>query len=126
CADSYCNSNARLLLSISDHPDTLAHELSAHSVLSTIRSPPRSTLFPTRRSSDLATIEVAELMGAESYLYSKLNGQDFIARVDSRDRKSTRLNSSHVSISYAVFCLKKKTSDETARRGGELRERSCR
>ncbi|HLR62113.1 MAG TPA: sn-glycerol-3-phosphate ABC transporter ATP-binding protein UgpC [Lentibacillus sp.] len=31
-----------------------------------------------------ATIEVAELMGAESYLYSKLNGQDFIARVDSR------------------------------------------
>src|SRR5437868_11335072 len=32
-----------------------------------------------------------------------------------RDRKSTRLNSSHVSISYAVFCLKKKTRDHDAR-----------
>src|SRR5207249_10822816 len=34
---------------------------------------------------------------------------DFVALFDKPDRKSTRLNSSHVSISYAVFCLKKKT-----------------
>src|SRR5690606_42136402 len=35
-------------------------------------------------------------------------------RADERDRKSTRLNSSHVKISYAVFCLKKKRQPETA------------
>src|SRR5207245_4714275 len=35
---------------------------------------------------------------------------------DGRDRKSTRLNSSHGSISYAVFCLKKKTKNTTERR----------
>src|SRR5439155_25180101 len=34
----------------------------------------------------------------------------FIERANPRDRKSTRLNSSHVAISYAVFCLKKKTA----------------
>src|SRR2546430_10043475 len=37
-------------------------------------------------------------------------------RVDPTDRKSTRLNSSHSQISYAVFCLKKKKKDVTARR----------
>src|SRR5699024_12032734 len=37
----------------------------------------------------------------------------------STDRKSTRLNSSHVSISYAVFCLKKKKKDNTAKRGAK-------
>src|SRR5207253_3998524 len=36
------------------------------------------------------------------------------ARICSRDRKSTRLNSSHVAISYAVFCLKKKTKNTLA------------
>src|SRR5437870_7271892 len=36
---------------------------------------------------------------------------DIMACAPSRDRKSTRLNSSHVAISYAVFCLKKKTGD---------------
>src|SRR5690606_41446999 len=40
------------------------------------------------------------------------------ARPDHRDRKSTRLNSSHVKISYAVFCLKKKNNDSA----GELTE----
>src|SRR5699024_12334828 len=38
-----------------------------------------------------------------------------------RDRKSTRLNSSHVSISYAVFCLKKKRSKRRSERARELR-----
>src|SRR5699024_11786165 len=37
-----------------------------------------------------------------------------VTQTGHRDRKSTRLNSSHVSISYAVFCLKKKTHDNTA------------
>src|SRR5438067_8108889 len=43
--------------------------------------------------------------------------RDLIARVVSQqDRKSTRLNSSHVSISYAVFCLKKKTEEHCPQR----------
>src|SRR5690625_6534572 len=56
--------------------------------------------FPTRRSSDL----VGNLGEA-----SPRPGSDLPAgRSSGRDRKSTRLNSSHVAISYAVFCLKKK------------------
>src|SRR5699024_11928784 len=42
-----------------------------------------------------------------------LNGALLITSVRNIDRKSTRLNSSHVSISYAVFCLNKKTLDPT-------------
>src|SRR5438067_3016214 len=69
-----------------------------------IRRPPRSTLFPyttlfrsqgverhvARRTHRLEDLHVAEVEAVRT------------------DRKSTRLNSSHVSISYAVFCLKKK------------------
>src|SRR5207249_10553800 len=78
-----------------------------------IRPPPSSTLFPyttlfrsTRRfqprelvfeTTRLAQLRVADVRACEHIGNSKL-----------RDRKSTRLNSSHVSISYAVFCLKKK------------------
>src|SRR5437588_7054676 len=70
-----------------------------------IRRPPRSTLFPTRRSSDL------ERVGGKARLIPPLGiatrqSTDVLA-VD-EDRKSTRLNSSHTVISYAVFCLKKK------------------
>src|SRR5699024_11460469 len=67
--------------------------------------------YPTRRSSDLsdidAVITVSELTGAETIIYAVYGEQEFIARVE--DRESTRLNSSHVSTSYAVFCLKTKT-----------------
>src|SRR2546427_8541000 len=80
-----------------------------------IRRPPRSTLFPTRRSSDLDGIR-RQGQVAIPFLQSRQ------ARTDRetfallrrrlpcirRDRKSTRLNSSHSQISYAVFCLKKK------------------
>src|SRR6266571_2479758 len=65
-----------------------------------IRRPPRSTLFPYttlfRSSSSLARCR------------RRASGPRRPARED-QDRKSTRLNSSHMSISYAVFCLKKKT-----------------
>src|SRR5205085_6510582 len=68
-----------------------------------IRPPPRSTLFPYTtlfRSAMLHT----EMLVAEDFI--RLVG---FARADEReDRKSTRLNSSHSQISYAVFCLKKK------------------
>src|SRR5437773_3668330 len=75
-----------------------------------IRRPPRSTLFPSRRSSDL-------FLDAEQIaLLHQIAADDFMheARSDQNrspgDRKSTRLNSSHITISYAVFCLKKKKS----------------
>src|SRR5438874_8085646 len=69
-----------------------------------IRRPPRSTLFPyTTLFRSLLAEAVAELSGERRVIARPV-------RVDARveDRKSTRLNSSHVEISYAVFCLKKK------------------
>src|SRR5207249_6290771 len=75
-----------------------------------IRRPPRSTLFPTRRSSDLGTAATSPAgAGAGG---PRLRGVGTCT--GSEDRKSTRLNSSHVSISYAVFCLKKKKKTQTA------------
>src|SRR5699024_12515976 len=65
------------------------------------RRVPRS--FPTRRSSDLVGPLLNQVV-AGHHLLQGIGAQG----VDARDRKSTRLNSSHVSISYAVFCLKKK------------------
>src|SRR5207249_9663523 len=67
-----------------------------------IRRPPRSTLFPYTtlfRSGDNCTERTSRRSGLGE------RGASLAA-----DRKSTRLNSSHVSISYAVFCLKKKNS----------------
>src|SRR5438034_7056685 len=65
-----------------------------------IRRPPRSTLFPYttlfRSSSALAAV----LLATAVWLWWQSDKR--------RDRKSTRLNSSHTVISYAVFCLKKK------------------
>src|SRR5437868_13182624 len=69
--------------------------------------------FPTRRSSDLGRFEedVVAKKPAVVVIVAGVNdvyqGRSQPPRASS-DRKSTRLNSSHVSISYAVFCLKKK------------------
>src|SRR5690349_24027637 len=79
-----------------------------------IRRPPRSTLFPTRRSSDLLDYHKTfdEYIRVKKSFFDSLPSSAFaISNADDkrgRDRKSTRLNSSHVEISYAVFCLKKK------------------
>src|SRR2546430_13717617 len=84
-----------------------------------IRRPPRSTLFPTRRSSDLqrgirVIIEMVLNHTSNQHPWfqesrSSLNNpkRDWYvwSETDTRDRKSTRLNSSHSQISYAVFCL---------------------
>src|SRR5438105_15939803 len=69
-----------------------------------IRRPPRSTLFPTRRSSDLGAPAV---LAKVRRLAARIRRGD-PAPTKKADRKSTRLNSSHEWISYAVFCLKKK------------------
>src|SRR5438477_4483733 len=78
-----------------------------------IRRPPTSTLFPYTtlfRSDSPTRLHTMEALGATvlvstpSYALHLLE----VARERGLDRKSTRLNSSHMSISYAVFCLKKK------------------
>src|SRR5438445_7101744 len=70
--------------------------------------------FPTRRSSDLAQIVAAHSQSDAASLESqrvnlRTAGRLLTLRLHGKaDRKSTRLNSSHANISYAVFCLKKK------------------
>src|SRR5256885_10967220 len=79
-----------------------------------IRRPPRSTLFPytTLFRSPYSVSRVAFCFGDEPrrgkrrHLHAQLEQR--VAMPDKIDRKSTRLNSSHLVISYAVFCLKKK------------------
>src|SRR3989442_8206498 len=68
-----------------------------------IRRPPRSTLFP------YTTLFRSRRLDDEGQLHGVARGDiECRARPGREDRKSTRLNSSHVRISYAVFCLKKK------------------
>src|SRR3712207_7485073 len=89
-----------------------------------IRRPPRSTLFPYTTlfrsvlEMYLSGISVRKIAGVTDVLSKVRIGKDAVSRIASRleeqqrdwreDRKSTRLNSSHANISYAVFCLKKK------------------
>src|SRR2546421_9665787 len=78
-----------------------------------IRRPPRSTLFPYTtlfRSLDDARGRAERLSDADLARALLHRNQHDVHDADAaeRDRKSTRLNSSHDQISYAVFCLKKK------------------
>src|SRR5438034_8085033 len=73
-----------------------------------IRRPPRSTLFPYTtlfRSAPAHARRAGDRVRDRRLRSRSLRG-------DAADRKSTRLNSSHTVISYAVFCLKKKTSNQ--------------
>src|SRR3712207_7685897 len=101
-----------------------------------IRRPPRSTLFPYTtlfRSSLAVPRLLAPLLRDDRVLFARLGLLDEVVAVASRrhvdragvaddvrvlDRKSTRLNSSHANISYAVFCLKKKQNVGQALCGG--------
>src|SRR3989442_4722272 len=73
-----------------------------------IRRPPRSTLFPY--TTLFRSLMSSASIGAKFLLfaYQRELQLRLTARRKPTDRKSTRLNSSHVRISYAVFCLKKK------------------
>src|SRR5205807_7455278 len=100
-----------------------------------IQRPPRSTLFPyttlfrsaplrDRGFLDQSSIgRLCPLLSIESGRQRRRQGRPHEgagdagqdrrhAKADRRDRKSTRLNSSHLVISYAVFCLKKKTTNQ--------------
>src|SRR2546426_6858818 len=72
-----------------------------------IRRPPRSTLFP------YTTLFRSRANALRAVLSGKIAKEEFAGKrlyeVLDLDRKSTRLNSSHLVISYAVFCLKKKS-----------------
>src|SRR5258705_6597084 len=87
-----------------------------------IRRPPRSTLFPyttlfrsledlkeRARAIDMAVGQIEKQFGKGSIM--RLGQRGAIAPNCFSDRKSTRLNSSHLGISYAVFCLKKKNCE---------------
>src|SRR2546427_9037108 len=80
-----------------------------------IRRPPRSTLFPYttlfRSALQVAHVEAAALERLARQPLGLL-GADLAVNL-LEDRKSTRLNSSHSQISYAVFCLKKKKKNDT-------------
>src|SRR5437868_12078996 len=94
-----------------------------------IRPPPRSTLFPyttlfrsarevrgepvrepraDHRAREAGLPQRADGDDSDGPAHLEVAGAGGLAAADVLDRKSTRLNSSHVSISYAVFCLKKK------------------
>src|SRR5438876_7341393 len=101
-----------------------------------IRRPPRSTLFPytTLFRSVVVTEgkrfpqrELQHLLRARRE--RDLSGRDLVAQVarivGQGDRKSTRLNSSHPSISYAVFCLKKKKKKLKKKVTTEMIKLSC-
>src|SRR5690554_7639216 len=87
------------------------YDIILHFFFLMMRRPPRSTLFP------YTTLFRSLPFGAEPEVTVEANPQSLTAAgakvlaeagVNRIDRKSTRLNSSHVRISYAVFCLKKK------------------
>src|SRR3989454_7061063 len=82
-----------------------------------IRRPPRSTLFPYTtlfRSESALALQGRPELGKVAVLVPHRVGPEVLGYLSEqqlalgRDRKSTRLNSSHLVISYAVFCLKKK------------------
>src|SRR3712207_7996079 len=84
-----------------------------------IRRPPRSTLFPyttlfrsePSRRLDALPLELVQAPGyflVVGYGHASHGRRDRLRFLCAEDRKSTRLNSSHANISYAVFCLKKK------------------
>src|SRR5256885_8033038 len=82
-----------------------------------IRRPPRSTLFPYTTLFRSLVFCDGHLLGVDNFARHEdpLAGARPLPAAEpgmpSTDRKSTRLNSSHLVISYAVFCLKKKNND---------------
>src|SRR2546430_4339440 len=75
-----------------------------------IRRPPRSTLFPYTTLFRSVLVSASGRNSRPSWSSSVNTGrkESVMMSSDMKDRKSTRLNSSHSQISYAVFCLKKK------------------
>src|SRR2546427_3952136 len=99
-----------------------------------IRRPPRSTLFPyTTLFRSLSIIrmirspEPSQPRGILAYIVESAKDSPDGGMTARRDRKSTRLNSSHSQISYAVFCLKKKKTQITSNNSNneDMNQRNC-
>src|SRR2546426_5620476 len=98
-----------------------------------IRRPPRSTLFPYttlfRSIQQLGLQQLGPFPNGSALPYFEFDGASGLTQTPGgreeqlRDRKSTRLNSSHLVISYAVFCLKKKKRLSCIKRFSTYRRR---
>src|SRR5258708_6304179 len=93
-----------------------------------IRRPPRSTLFPytTLFRSTLLMMVAGFETASQGTISVGTRDLTYVARPDAEDRKSTRLNSSHQIISYAVFCLKKKKTLTTSSQATPCPSSTCR
>src|SRR3712207_8695802 len=98
-----------------------------------IRRPPRSTLFPyttlfrspkarrsctpNQRCERSCSGVFLPMVASSFFLTDRSDSRPLVHRreIEAEDRKSTRLNSSHANISYAVFCLQKKTTRDQTR-----------
>src|SRR5205809_5349004 len=97
------------MLSLSPYSSTSLLPLSRprpSSLFLMIRRPPRSTLFPY--TTLFRSLEMPDALACLRLEHDERVGEQVVAHAVGPDRKSTRLNSSHGYISYAVFCLKKK------------------
>src|SRR5436190_16076907 len=89
-----------------------------------IRRPPRSTLFPYTTLFRSMSYLLSGFVGAYVLIFATRILAPTTWREDKQDRKSTRLNSSHTVISYAVFCLKKK-KNQTPKKTSILHQTMC-
>src|SRR3712207_8545230 len=91
-----------------------------------IRRPPRSTLFPyTTLFRSEGALKERDTDPADGQLAAAMQRIGELTMENELDRKSTRLNSSHANISYAVFCLKKKYDRPSLREPGGAGLRLC-
>src|SRR5437870_7447607 len=86
-----------------------------------LRPPPRSTLFPYTTLFRSAVFQAFGGGGPHGIESQDLGRDELAVEPIAEDRKSTRLNSSHVAISYAVFCLKKKNNNRKCKDRQETR-----
>src|SRR5699024_12744757 len=113
----------RLILHLTYHLSVRPRLFSSLCFFSLIPPPPSSTLFPyttlfrspftVRCSFNGFPARCLHSSVRSSWCYNYYSTSRSVYTFTSKDRKSTRLNSSHVSISYAVFCLKKKIIKNT-------------
>src|SRR5438034_8318186 len=90
-----------------------------------LRRPPRSTLFPYTtlfRSGEGLLVGGGHVVHRAPDLLEEAPDADDAGIAEVADRKSTRLNSSHTVISYAVFCLKKKKKKKTEKTAHRYKE----
>src|SRR5437870_8108421 len=104
------------MIGLTAMPSTPSAELMSHRASRIDRRNALMIALAATHAVVLFTIPTAQVIALGLWWNSNTISHNFIHRpfFRRRDRKSTRLNSSHVAISYAVFCLKKKNADDSA------------